>query len=269
MKIRLLSDIHLEMAHIPYSMEPMVDDKDSTLVIAGDIGLLDVPQTYLDFLSNVSKQFKYVFWIGGNHEWYHGNIVKNTIEDAIKRFPNVFTNKLILGDENVAILGCTLWTDMAGGDEVCMYESERCMNDYHFIKMVSNGVNYHKFTAKNSMMLHYKQKRKLFADVDHYTQAGFDVVVATHHHPSFKAFSRNTQGRFLMGHTVQYLMMRLRNVISSTGFVVICTTGLAMKLESRRLSVIQGGILVKPVTMDLIQNFTLTVKTGSYLNEGE
>jgi len=199
MKIRLLSDIHLEMSHIPYVMEPMADDKDSTLVLAGDIGLLDVPQTYMDFLSSVSKQFKYVFWIGGNHEWYHGNIAKDTIEDAIKDFPNVFTNKLILDDENVVILGCTLWTDMAGGDEVCMHESERCMNDYHLIKTISNGVNYHKFTPKNSMMLHYKQKRQLFDDVDHYTQAGFNVVVASHHHPSFKGVQPQYAGHILNG----------------------------------------------------------------------
>jgi hypothetical protein len=45
--------------------------KPELLILAGDIGLLGKKQTWFGFLLQCSKQFRDVFIIEGNHEWYH------------------------------------------------------------------------------------------------------------------------------------------------------------------------------------------------------
>jgi len=211
MKFRVLSDIHNDFVRrdkelfnfsvdqdisIDFRVEPLDSDSDTTLILAGDIGILSKEHTLESFLQSVSRQFKHIFYIGGNHEWYHGNITKHTIEYRIIGWDNIHTGVLELPDEKIAVVGNTLWTDFNDGDTEVMEECRYGMNDF---RLIIKDLNYSAFTPKDAMILHYSQKKKIFDDVDKYNKMGWKVIVVTHHHPSPKGILPQYEGNLLNG----------------------------------------------------------------------
>lgn len=194
MKFRVISDVHNEFYNngFGYRLAEHADDARSTLILAGDIGLLHRPATYENFIEDVCKRFKHVFWIEGNHEFYHGNISKHSVGNVIAQMKmkhswnNIYTREMLIEDEKIAVVGCTLWTDFDNGNPLVMFEANSRMNDHRIIR---KGDEYSKFYAENARSLHHVQKKKLFKDIEHYKNLGYKVIVVTHHHPSFKGVS--------------------------------------------------------------------------------
>lgn len=192
MIVRMMSDIHNEF-HIgengsDYSVPEMADDKKSILILAGDIGLLSLQQTWLGFLSQCSSSFKNIFVVEGNHEWYHGNIEKHCWQNAIAGhgLHNVHTGRLILEEEKIAIIGATLWTDFFGGNPIAMFDASQGLQDYRLIKV---GADYRRLQPEYILALHQIQKKRLFENTDRYADLGYTVIVATHHHPSLQGIA--------------------------------------------------------------------------------
>ena len=203
MKFRVISDVHNEFysdsGEYSFYKLPVVPGEDKMcLILAGDIGILHSPRTYANFIDDVSKRFMYVFWIEGNHEYYHGNIDKLSTERSAQElgYHNVFTKELELAEEKIVLLGCTLWTDMDKGNPLTMMEANQRMNDHHIIR---KGIEYSKFRAEHSQTLHYVQKRQLFKDIEHFKKMNNKVIVVTHHHPSFKGVGSAYVGDSLNG----------------------------------------------------------------------
>lgn len=210
MKIRIASDIHNEFltdsgAYKHYVFPPMDDDKETTLILAGDICLLNSPRTFDLFLREVSNQFKYVFWIAGNHEYYHGNIDQNSVKSVIDylKLDNVFTGKLILEREKIAIIGDTLWTDFEDGDPASMFIAKRGMSDFSVIGVGDRkGAKLH---PARCFMIHRDHKDRIFKDVDYYSDLGFKIIVVTHHQPSRQGIGEEFKGDPLNGAFVSNL----------------------------------------------------------------
>ena len=199
MKFRVVSDIHNEFYDRTdsfYSLPVMNGDDKTCLILAGDIGVLASPRTYARLIDNLSKRFMYVFWIEGNHEFYHGNIDKHSVSSTLHEWHNVFTKMLVLPEEKIVVLGCTLWSDFDGGSPLSMFEANQGMNDF---KIVRKGVEYSKFKAENARAIHHVQKRALFNNIEQYKNLGYKVVVVTHHHPSFKGVGTDYVGDSLNG----------------------------------------------------------------------
>ena len=192
MLVRIISDIHnefcREVSGTDYLIPKLPDDEDSLLILAGDIGLLNRKETCLGFLSRCAEQFRFVFVIEGNHEWYHGNIEKHSYRNIIieHELENIHAGQLILEKEKIAILGATLWTDYFGGNPITMFDFSRGLNDYRLIKV---GTDYHRLKPEYLLALHYVQKKRLFEEVDKYAELGYTVVVVTHHHPSLQGIA--------------------------------------------------------------------------------
>lgn len=192
MLVRIISDIHNEFhrekSGLDYHVPELPDDKESILILAGDIGLLNREQTWLSLLCRCAEQFRSVFLIEGNHEWYHGNIEKHSYRDAIAehRIENAHTGQLVLEEERIAIIGTTLWTDFFGGDPIAMFDINQGLNDYRLIKV---GADYHLLRPEYLLALHYKLKKQLFEDIDKFAELGYTVVVVTHHHPSLQGIA--------------------------------------------------------------------------------
>jgi len=119
MKIRPLSDLHLEFA-------PVVDipdtnhDIDSVVVLAGDIG---IQNTACSLIVDLSIKFKHVFYLMGTHEYLGGTIPLTipTIWESITKISNdrdiptpinvtiTQCGSIIIDD--IKIIGATLWTN--------------------------------------------------------------------------------------------------------------------------------------------------------------
>jgi DNA repair exonuclease SbcCD nuclease subunit len=192
MLFRVMSDIHNEFCREEsvedWAVPILAGDRKSTLILAGDIGLLCKKQTWLGFLSQCSKQFRDVFIVGDNHEWYHGNIEKHSWQHAIagQGLHNIHTGQLILEKEKIAVIGTTLWTDFFGANPIAMFDVSQGLNDYRLIKV---GADYHRLRPEYLLALHYNQNKKLFKDIDHYTDLRYKVIVVTHHHPSLQGIA--------------------------------------------------------------------------------
>lgn len=139
MKIRLWSDIHLEFSDAQYDhiWQANDEDKDITLILAGDIGVGMQART---FVENLCGHFKHVLLICGNHEFYKQEYMTvingwKTFEEqeALRNFHFLDCDTRVL--DGVRFIGDTMWTSFEHGDQALMQRAEYAMNDYGRIKV--------------------------------------------------------------------------------------------------------------------------------------
>jgi len=191
MKIRIASDIHTEfMARDLHKIDRitntlilpcMEDDKQTVLILAGDIGSAYKPDILVKFLEVVCSRFLSVHYISGNHEFYGGclGITESMIADKTKHLSN-----LVFGNGKYSPTGLpdihqyTLWTDFCNGDNYSMQMASYTMNDYRVCFGEYEGV---KMTPVETLIRHKQYIQQLEAHL----KEG-DIVV-THHLPSYKS----------------------------------------------------------------------------------
>jgi DNA repair exonuclease SbcCD nuclease subunit len=210
MKIKLVSDLHLEFSDINITN----DDNCNVLILGGDImiaqDLHDHPepnntadqaaiangtglgrrqqaaQRFRDFLKRCSFQFPHVIYIAGNHEFYNGKFYAGIdyLREECAKYPNVYflecDTKVI---DDVTFIGGTLWTDMNKGDPLTMHAIEGMMNDFRIIK--NDKRNYASMSARDVVGRHARTLayfRSVLAE-----QHNKKFVVVGHHSPSFQS----------------------------------------------------------------------------------
>ena len=221
MKIKLVSDLHLEFSDI---MIPN-DNNYDVLILAGDImvatDLHDHPepvntadqmaiangtglgrrqlaaQRFRDFLKRCSFQFPHVIYVAGNHEFYHGKWNQSliTLSNECAKFPNVYF--LEAGSKkinDVTFIGGTLWTDMNKGDPLTLHSVRDMMNDFRVIKKDLEGytnLKPHDTVVRHRHMLDYI--KNIVAE-----RGDEKFVVVGHHSPSFQSVHEGYRSETLM-----------------------------------------------------------------------
>jgi predicted phosphodiesterase len=186
MKIQYISDIHLEHRK-DYYVNPVAPN----LALCGDIGH-PLKENYNYFINRCANDFKNVFIIFGNHEFYTKTSDKYTMDEIINlaKFPkNVYflnNNSLYLNtyDDSVKLLppkdiqnyikiiGSTLWSNI----------------DPNITKYVND---YKKIWVEHDRKMNYIDTLKLFNTNVSYIlkelscESNIDTVLLTHHgtHP--------------------------------------------------------------------------------------
>ena len=219
MKIKLVSDLHLEFSDINIKNEQDCD----VLILSGDImiaeDLHDHPaadfnpysygafaelgrkqqrvSTFRDFLKRCSFQFPHVVYVAGNHEFYNGKFHKGIqyLRDECAKHPNVYflenDTKII---DDVVFVGATLWTDMNRGDPLTLHAVRDMMNDFRIIRNDEKGYTplkpadvalRHRGTLQyfRLMLSEHKDKR---------------CVVVGHHAPSRLSTHEQYKNEYLM-----------------------------------------------------------------------
>ncbi len=148
MRLRIVSDIHSEFWDFSPSNEgkikrimdrilpPLEHDKETTLVMAGDLGSMHKPHMLYACIKELAGRFRTVQYICGNHEFYGGSLRETPVEIAgmCADFPNVnFGNGQLAGIAGPNIWKCTLWTDYDGENPRSMAIAHMHMNDYRHI----------------------------------------------------------------------------------------------------------------------------------------
>jgi Icc-related predicted phosphoesterase len=205
MKIKLVSDLHLEFSDINIKNDEGCD----VLILSGDImiaeELYDHPETsynmysnvnladlghkqqrvqrFRDFLKRCSFQFPHTVYVAGNHEFYHGkwNRTLTVLSNECAKFPNVyFLEAGCKKIDDVTFIGGTLWTDMNKGDPLTLHAVRDMMNDFRVIKKEEEGytnLKPHDTVLRHRHMLGYI--KSVVAE-----RGDEKFVVVGHHAPS-------------------------------------------------------------------------------------
>lgn len=178
MKIRPLSDLHLELSHLhpPFELPPSDAD---VVVLIGDI---DNGARAFDW-AEATFSDRPVIYVPGNHEYYDADMqsASGELHARAKSSPNVHlldNSTLVLG--GVRFLGSTLWTDfeLFGRDEMADTMSQSLHNvvDFRAIRVGEALV-----TPQQTVELHRRAVHFLETEL----ARPFDgqTVVVTHHAP--------------------------------------------------------------------------------------
>jgi predicted phosphodiesterase len=219
MKIKLVSDLHLEFSDINITN----DDKCDVLILSGDImvaqdlhdhaaadfspyssgALADLGRKmqrvarFRDFLKRCSFQFPHVVYVAGNHEFYHGKFFASIdyLREECAKYPNIYflecDTKVI---DDVTFIGATLWTDMNKGDPLTMHAIESMMNDFRIVR--NDKREYARMSARDVVDRHARTLqyfRSVLAE-----QHDRKFVVVGHHSPSFQSSHEMYKDEYLM-----------------------------------------------------------------------
>ena len=217
MKIKLVSDLHLEFSDINIKNGQNYD----VLILGGDIciaqDLHDFPeqnvrtaamlemlssrqekaQRFRDFFKRCSFQFPHVIYIMGNHEFYHGKFYAGIeyMREECAKYPNVYMleqDTKIIND--VVFVGGTLWTNMNKRDPLTMHAMKDMMNDFRIVR--NDQREYAAMSALDVAIRHDKTLGYIKLIVQEHKDK--KCVVVGHHAPSFKSVSEQYASQTLM-----------------------------------------------------------------------
>lgn len=196
MLLREVSDLHLEFGD--FDLPELPTDRETVLILAGDIGLADKGYTYQLFVEEMAARFREVIYILGNHEFYKTSFVTafGKIDKAFSGYDNVniVDNQTITIDD-VAFVCSTLWTNFNNGDPNAMNQARYEMNDYRQIRTGTPETPYHrKLRPEDTFIAHEKAVNFIFNAIPEQKQLGKKVVVITHHLPSYLSVLEQFKG---------------------------------------------------------------------------
>jgi Icc-related predicted phosphoesterase len=187
MRIQLVSDIHLEF--YPAKDFALANAGADILVLAGDIGCAREFEKYETFFRRVSDAFPHVLLVIGNHEHYQhifgqtANIIAHHLDSWALANVHLLDvhHEPAFWYQGVALWGSTLWTDCNHGDRETRHTLARSLNDFRLIRygehdhmLPTNAIQQFEGTCEAlGTFLKTKSPRQ--------------VVVVTHHAPSFRS----------------------------------------------------------------------------------
>ena len=159
MTIQYASDLHLEFADNREFVErggltPVGD----ILVLAGDVSYLgDHKMMKRPFFDWCAEHFRQTYIVPGNHEFYHGYDIAQTMEDfefAYRKNVRYLNNKSVV-EGDTELFFTTLWTRI---NPVYYWQIQRGMNDFKHGKLEGARLNANDVDALHSRCLEWLQK---------------------------------------------------------------------------------------------------------------
>jgi Icc-related predicted phosphoesterase len=121
---QIISDIHIsDTGEIP-DWRDIVTKKAEVLIVAGDVGRVELVERYFAFMTSLCKGFTQVYLVPGNWEYYSNTNTIEYIESKLTKISANIPNLRVLRDESVDIAGgirlygTTLWSHIPESNRV-------------------------------------------------------------------------------------------------------------------------------------------------------
>ena len=177
--IQYCSDLHLEFPeNEKYIRENPISIKCDTLILAGDIMLFKDSFEKHWFLDYVSDNFRQVFWIPGNHEYYAGAdlaIEGFYLNEKIRTNVHLVNNRVV-SYKGTDLIFSTLWSHIADENAAITAKS---VNDFNLI--LYNGK---RLTVQKYNELHQHSIEFIGAAIR--KSEAEEKIIISHHVPSLK-----------------------------------------------------------------------------------
>lgn len=149
---QVVSDIHIEREYpnVP-KWDKIINKRSENIILAGDIGHLELFEQYNLFIYDICKNFTNVILVPGNHEFYSEKYEFETLYKLLLQLKKNYTNLTILDDNyidlnyNIRIYGTTLWCNNIPYSEMkknipIIENNEKIRNDW-LIKKSNECIN--------------------------------------------------------------------------------------------------------------------------------
>ena len=189
MTIQYCSDLHLEFQeNVDFLEENPLKPTGEVLLLAGDIVPFSQMKKHSAFFDFVSDNFKTIFWLPGNHEYYHFELAEKCGALNEKIRPNIFlVNNCAIQHGDVRFIFSTLWSRISPPKQIRL---QRKMNDFRLIKYKGK-----RFTPSDYNKLHIESKAFLQCALQ--ATGPSKTVVVTHHVPTFQNYPKEYLGDIL------------------------------------------------------------------------
>ncbi len=174
-KIQYCSDLHLEFQQNRRFLQ------NNPLIVSGDILILagDIIPLHDEFFNNsffpfISKNYKKVYWVPGNHEFYYKDINEFSNSYNINLRENIhIVNNIKIEDDDISYIFTTLWSNISKNNETTI---EQSVSDFDCITK-----NKRKLKAKDFNELHFDSLLFLKNALN---QVSKKTIIVSHHLPS-------------------------------------------------------------------------------------
>jgi len=178
--VDVISDVHLTNDTLRQRCLE-IPKTSNMLILAGDIAKVEDDWVCLiAYLSVCCLNYKAVFYVLGNHEYYSstGKVDMDTVMTRVQSLSRIFTNLIVLENScytikhlKVVIFGATMWSN---ADEKIFPST---------IPIFSKEDTH--ITFEKWQLLHFKSRLALSKAIEYAKSIGHKLVVVTHYSPLF------------------------------------------------------------------------------------
>lgn len=192
MEFQIISDLHLEYYYTLPDINKIFKKAAPNLILTGDICYFKHPN-FLKFFSEISKMYKYIYFVPGNHEYYsHYEIpdccfseIDYIIEEKLKNFKNVyFLQKNYIELDNIIIGGATMWCET--NKDLINHPHAKILTNDCFMKLKNKYIP----VLSKIKKINKIHTRWLEDFIKISNEKNKKVIVLTHYLPSIKCINK-------------------------------------------------------------------------------
>ena len=189
MKIQFCSDLHLEFPdNRRFLKTHPIQVRGDILLLAGDIVPLGQIDRHADFFNYLSNSFQAIYWVPGNHEYYHYDIADKSGALNEKIRTNIFlVNNVTINYQDIRFIFSTLWSKIS---KLNQWTIQKSLSDFQVIKL----------NRKSFLPTHYNRLHEesiIFLNKELSNDEQVKKIVVTHHVPTFLNYPKKYRGDIL------------------------------------------------------------------------
>jgi predicted phosphohydrolase len=182
------SDLHLEFReNKQYLTDHPLVPCGKILLLAGDIVPFAVMNKHAGFFDFIADHFDTVYWLPGNHEYYHSDLADRcgVLNEKVRR--NVFlVNNVAIYHGDVRLIFSTLWSVISPANQWAIQQG---MSDFRLIKYQGRS-----FTAADFNEQHATCRNFLETELGRKHE---NTIVVSHHLPTLLNYPERFKGDVL------------------------------------------------------------------------